>query len=373
LPFRESIQVIIRALILATVVGSLVPLGGCDHQDVRSYRVPKATEAQPAKGLAALPAGSMPAGSTTAADAKVIWTVPEDWKAVEKTQSMRLATLDAAGAEVSIAAFPGAVGGPLANINRWRGQIGLEPTTEAQLPSMVRTSMEGTTEVSLVSMVGSEGQVMLAAVIIPGDGQSWFVKTITNAAKADEIRPAFEQFAKSFRLEGKDAAPAGSASSGTPAAPTPGADTNPHQAPVGGIEARLASWTPPANWTREAPSSGFITAAFKASNAEGGTLVTASSLLNDGGGLLANINRWRDQLGLPPLGNANDQPLGTVGPGSAIVDLVNADGTDRMIVGIVRSADTTWFFKSRGSPKGVEADRAGFEGMVKAVGLGTPP
>jgi hypothetical protein len=30
-------------------------------------------------------------------------------------------------AEVTVSAFPGDTGGLLANLNRWRGQIGLEP------------------------------------------------------------------------------------------------------------------------------------------------------------------------------------------------------------------------------------------------------
>ncbi len=37
------------------------------------------------------------------------------------------------GAEVAITAFPGDVGGVLANVNRWRGQAGLAPVDDAGL------------------------------------------------------------------------------------------------------------------------------------------------------------------------------------------------------------------------------------------------
>ena len=58
------------------------------------------------------------------------WTVPANWKA-EPLGSMRKGSWSISGheqyAEVSVLAFPGTVGGVTANINRWRGQIGLPP------------------------------------------------------------------------------------------------------------------------------------------------------------------------------------------------------------------------------------------------------
>ena len=54
--------------------------------------------------------------------------------------SARYATLaitgaDGAKGELAVTHFPGDVGGDLANVNRWRQQIGLEPIDEAALAS----------------------------------------------------------------------------------------------------------------------------------------------------------------------------------------------------------------------------------------------
>lgn len=297
-----------------------------------------------------------------AAERLVQWIVPQGWESVESNQPMRVATFAASGAEVTVTAFPGSVGGTLANINRWRGQIGLEPASDADLSALLKTSREGTSEVSVLSMIGSAGQVMLAAIIVPGDGQTWFVKCVAQPAKANDVRPAFELFAKSFRMNPQSQGP-----ELTPSEVNPGPNSH---AVSSAIEARFASWVAPSNWTPEALAGGVLAAAFVATNSKGGARATASSLVNDGGGPLANINRWREQLSLAPVADVADQPLGTVGPGSALVDLTNAAGTDRLISVIVQSDQVTWFFKLRGPPAGVESERTAFEGFVRAVGLG---
>jgi hypothetical protein len=58
-----------------------------------------------------------------------IWEIPSTWKD-GKTSSMRIASLkvdDQNGSEldISVTTFPGDVGGLLANVNRWIGQIDL--------------------------------------------------------------------------------------------------------------------------------------------------------------------------------------------------------------------------------------------------------
>lgn len=98
--------------------------------------------------------------------------------------------------------------------------------------------------------------------------------------------------------------------------------------------------------------------------------MTATSLANDGGGDLANINRWRGQLGLEAMADLAQVKRSQVGPGATAVDLVNDAGTDRMIVAIITVDGATWYFKLRGTVAGVEAERAQFDAFVRAVGLG---
>src|SRR5829696_2512725 len=59
----------------------------------------------------------------------ISWELPEGWKLDEKPVAMRFATINIAAEpkplQLTVTRFPGDVGGTLANVNRWRMQIGL--------------------------------------------------------------------------------------------------------------------------------------------------------------------------------------------------------------------------------------------------------
>src|SRR5208283_3168699 len=61
--------------------------------------------------------------------ASLLWQAPAEWKTLPGN-AMRRGSYGVGGAEVAITAFPGDVGGVLANVNRWRGQAGLAPVDE---------------------------------------------------------------------------------------------------------------------------------------------------------------------------------------------------------------------------------------------------
>jgi hypothetical protein len=348
---------------------------GCDgREDIRAYRVPK----PPAATVVSAAPPPM-----NRSQARVVWTLPEGWKDVPSSKPMRVATIDAGGTEIAVSAFPGDAGGTLANVNRWRGQMGQPPTDEvglaANLKSAKHATKTGNVEVAtlLILGAGENSQAMLGAIITPGDGQTWFAKATTDPAAAAALTPAFERFAASFRLDHETPAaiPPTVAPIPSPIAPAspPSAITNPHAEGMDLIEPRLAAWTPPTHWKPESLAGGFVAASFAATNNDGGARITATSLLNDGGGVLANINRWREQLGLAPAADVSQLALADFGPGTTMVDLANPAGGDRMIAVIVPAAQATWFFKLRGAPKGVEAERSAFEKFVKGVGLGAGP
>ncbi len=358
------------AVLTATFPLAILP--GCDRAEIHSYRVPKSGQAP--KGADALLAGGAGATSTPSDQAGargVSWSVPSGWKEVPTTQQMRLATFDANGVEVAVSAFPGAVGGTLANVNRWRGQIGLDAIDEAGLGELLVTSREGPTDVSLLVMEGKDGKVMLGAIIVPGDGQTWFVKATTDAAKATALRGSFGAFSRSFRLASDAAGDTKSAAS-APAVPAAQPATQPATG-SGSITTRLARYKAPEGWAAESSGGNIVAAAFKATNDGGGARITATSLGNDGGGDLANINRWRGQLGLAPLADLAAVERSDLVPGLVTVDLRNAEGTDRMISVIAPAGGSTWFFKMRGTVAGVEAERAKFAAFVREVAQGTTP
>jgi hypothetical protein len=340
------------ALRTACAITAALLVGACDREDIHAYRAPKAPPPVRAKGAAPV-------------SQKVAWDVPEGWRTVESNQQVRIATFRAGpgdGVEVSVTAFPGDVGGLLANVNRWRTQVGLEPAQESDLPTIVKTVRGQSGDVSLLDLEGKNGQHVLAAIAKPGDGQSWFIKATGTPETVAPLRESFEKFASSVRLGSEKPAPS--------AMTAPGAPPVAPSAASGEVAERLGAWKPPATWAKDAIASGVVAAAFNIKNPQGDVRVTATSLAGDGGGVLMNVNRWREQLSLPAVATLSEQPTTTPGNGATEVDLVDANSGRRMIAVIVTADDQTWFFKLTGPPTLVEVEKSAFEQFVKDVGLG---
>jgi hypothetical protein len=196
----------------------------CREAKIATYRVPK--EAAPAAAAAAntAPAGDphaglgippvnssaspspspAPAGTDMAATAvptadatDLSWTAPASWQARPAT-AMRKATFIIPGAtpgeqaELAVTAFPGDVGGNLANVNRWRGQLQLPPIEAAALPAALTHIDIGTLHVDLVELIGPESaqRKRVIGAIVPHNGATWFFKltgpdALVAAQKAD--------------------------------------------------------------------------------------------------------------------------------------------------------------------------------------------
>ncbi len=328
-------------VLTAAALASL--LCACEEEGVRTYRAPKP-----------------PAKAAAAAASSVTWTAPQGWEPVKSDQQMRIATFHPGPGqpEVSVTAFPGDSGGLLANINRWRTQLKLDPIEESQLPQSVEVSTTEGVKVALADLAGNNQQ-MLGAVIVPGDGKTWFVKATGEPAAIAALKPAFTAFARSFRFQ-------------PPAAAAPAAPQPTPAAPTSTVQSRLTAWSPPSHWKPDPKASSMVAAAFEAANPDGGAKITATVLVNNGGGKLANINRWRDQVGLPPVETIEQQPVIDLGNGNILVDLASADGARRQMAAVVSEQAQTWFFKIAGPPKGVEAERPAFERLIHSVGLGEP-
>jgi len=128
--------------------------------------------------------------------------------------------------------------------------------------------------------------------------------------------------------------------------PTP-VPTAPQPKPAG------LQWTLPQGWTLS-EGDGMRYATLK-TGTPGKIDVSVITLLGNAGGELANVNRWRDQMKLPPAQSEKDlagmrktmtSPAGDV----AVFDFTSA-GSDktRMIVGVLGAAGgNTWFLKMTG-------------------------
>ena len=104
--------------------------------------------------------------------------------------------------------------------------------------------------------------------------------------------------------------------------------------------------------------------------------VNVSELAGEGGGLLANLNRWRGQLGLPPIAQEDDFSKmvdSVVVPGGQ-GELVDMTGTNsktgqpsRLIGVVLPQAGQTWFYKLMGDPKLVAAQKDAFVKFIQSA------
>lgn len=195
-------------------------LTACRRAEVTSYRVPAEKDpempmASPDSGAAAASSGSMPAAPGAAAGASMAetavptaegpglaWTAPAAWES-KPASAMRKATYavpgpGAAAGDLSITAFPGDVGGELANVNRWRGQVQLPPLDDSSLPGAVTHQDQNgltLTVVDFASGAANNPQRILGA-IVPYNGGTWFFKLMGPDAVVAAAKPAFLEFLK---------------------------------------------------------------------------------------------------------------------------------------------------------------------------------
>ncbi len=122
-------------------------------------------------------------------------------------------------------------------------------------------------------------------------------------------------------------------------------------------------------------------AAFEIADGDQTAKATVTPLEGNGGGVLANVNLWRDQIGLGPIdeNRLTDVPTLTVdGTASPYVDLASPAGPPRRMLGAIASRPgVTWFFKLTGPAELVGKQKTDFETFVKSVrfeeGKGAPP
>ncbi len=165
----------------------LILLAACREEPIVRVKTPK----EPTGALAGVAPAAAPARGPR-------WKTPTGWKE-RGADGMRAATLlpPGGGVEVTVIALPGDVGGELANVNRWRGQIGLTPLEEAGLAEAKTTVRSRLGDVSLYEFTGGGAvKTRLAAGVLTLGGTTWFFKLMGPEAPAAAARPAFLELLK---------------------------------------------------------------------------------------------------------------------------------------------------------------------------------
>ncbi|MBT6157342.1 MAG: hypothetical protein HOL01_03320 [Planctomycetaceae bacterium] len=149
-------------------------------------------------GAATVP--GRPAANTGAGSSPISYNTPEGWTEGEKS-ALRLAAFNVSDGEktalITVFRFPPS--GVLANVNRWRGQIGLAAMTQADLDKELKSITVDGNEGHLAELVG-ETQTILA-VIVERAGSAWFFKLQGDVELAASEKGRFEAFVKSVKFK----------------------------------------------------------------------------------------------------------------------------------------------------------------------------
>ncbi len=239
---------------------------------------------------------------------QLTWTTPAGWTELAPSE-MRVASFKITGAggkqaDVSVIPLAGMGGSDDANVNRWRGQIGLASMTSDELQKAAEKIEAAGQPAQLYDIAGTD-QRILGVIQHRGD-VAWFYKMTGDAGLVEQQKPAFIEFLKSLKF----AAAAPLAAEMPAGHPAIGGDLMAPAATAGPISHEgQPNWQVPAGW-QEVAAGQFLVAKFNISGDGGATAaVNVSSSPGDGGGLAANVNRWRGQLGLPPAGEISTTPI----------------------------------------------------------------
>lgn len=246
------------------------------------------------------------------------WTLPSGWKEERGAGGERLATLRFGRGdpllELTVVRLEGTAGGALANVNRWRGQLGLEPVSAGELARVTFAQEVGGAPATVVDFEGPQ-------------------------------KPSMAPFARQERE-----APPG---------------------PSGSRETvrKLFDFELPAGWVENPrPSSGRIFE-IRAGEADKAATVYLNVLGETAGGLAANVNRWRGQIGLGPMTDEAAERLVQAvpfleGEGNS----VELTGSEKALV-CVFTVGPPWsiFLKMDGATEAVERQRRAFWEFVRTV------
>ena len=351
-------------------------LTGCGRDEIKVYHIPKETPPPRADG-------NMPAGhpdiSAMPAKSGLTWKTPEGWSEV-KPGEMRVASFSIKGndgkqADVSVIPLPGLAGGDAANVNRWRGQVGLPPVTAEELQKAAQSVEIGGQPAELHDVAAtnaSSGEpTRILGVIQHREGTAWFFKMTGDDQLVAQQKPAFIELLSSFQFSSTEAS-AGLPPSHPPIDGIPPASAGPAISSEG-----KPNWQTPSDW-KEIPGGQFLVAKFMiGGGGESGptAAVNVSTSAGDGGGLAANVNRWRKQLGLNEV-SADElaRTVKTIETSAGQATIVEINGTDArsgqpasLVGAMMTQSGQTWFYKLMGDAKVVEGQKDSFTKFVQTV------
>lgn len=247
-------------------------------------------------------------------DAPLTWTNPPGWRRRTGPRP-RFATLytgpKSKRVEITITRLGPEAADVRPNLDRWRGQLGLGPLSDAEFGQLVNNSQVDGVKATRVDFVGA----------LKENAAPMMARPLQQRPKAD-------------------------------------------QPPL--------KFTTPDGWEARPPTQkqGIpIPVVFRISANSGEAEATAMPLPRDGGGVSFNVNRWRRQAGLPSLGEVEiRRALHSLKVADKEAVYVDLSGAEKRILGVILPhGRETWFFTLKGPPELVGEEKSHFEAFVASV------
>ncbi|HEV7406199.1 MAG TPA: hypothetical protein VGO11_24845 [Chthoniobacteraceae bacterium] len=349
----------------------LAGLGACHRQEVIVYMAPKDAPDAPEAGASEDPAAAnkvdtnAPLPRPRAELPKLTWKLPAGWSETGPGQmSVASFAIDVNGAKagVAITPMPNMAGQEPMIVNMWRQQAGapdLDPAQAEAALTPVPIAGDSGKFFEISSERDGKASRIVTAMFNRGSN-TWFFKLQGDATVVEAQKPAFLEFLKSVQFEDKAVA----AIANPPPPPDPSAPA-PAPEPAGPVFPQPEGW-------RKRPAGQMQVARYAVpEQGEAAAEVTVSMFTSDTGGAPANVARWRRQLGMPELPEAEVAPLIKPiegleeGADGVYTDLTQ--GTRRLIGAIVHRGGQWWFFKLLGEEPAVAAARETFLNFAKSL------
>jgi hypothetical protein len=343
-----TIQLLLAALLA-------MGLAGCKKDGVRAYQAPQEAASPHSIGGAGQPMAA-------ASQPRLEWKLPPGWQETGGDEvsytGFTIAGPNGAEARVNITRLGNLSGKEAMLVNMWRQQASLEPLSEPEAVKAIQPIEFASGPGSVFEVLGTNQNQpveIITAFAHRADG-SWFCKLTGTASLVAAQKPAFIEFLKSLKIIEPSAAFVPT----VPAAESP--------IPAVSAAAGKFNWQVPAQW-QAAAAGQMQVARFSVAGAGGAKAdVFVSVFDTDTGGNLANVNRWRGQIGLGAVEEKDlaqlVAPLDPAIPGSVLVDL---SGKDKRLVGAIVPRDGKfWFYKLVGDAAAVAPAKEAYVTFAKS-------
>ena len=312
-----------------------------------------------------------PEGSELPAKVQLPAQPPTTWQPVEITGGPRVASFvvdpvkpGTESGDMAVTVFSGTVGGLLANVNRWRGEVQLPGINADQLPEATERLQSGDHTIHVIDVAGSGRQTLGA--ILPIEGETWFFKLHGPQMTVTANRAAFRDYLAGVEV--------------VVGPPDQAQATPPPDAPEQPV---LRYETKPDSWVEE-PANRPRVASFKIAGEAGQSAELAVVALSvSSGARLSIVNMWRSTVGLEAA--TEDQLPGLVdvieagGQQFSIVEfegdqpVTEAKNKARLIVVFAPVGEHTWYFKLTGDSDLVSEQKPALLEFLRSVEFGTSP